>query len=317
MCASPATRNVYGPVPSRRLGRSLGVDLVPFKICSYDCIYCQLGRTTNKTIERHEFVPVDHILRELTQRLQGGPRPDFIGLAGSGEPTLHARIGEAIAKIKRLTDIPVAVLTNGSLLWSPEVRADLAEADVVMPSLDAGRRETFERVNQPHPDLSFERMTDGLVTFSREFKGKVWLEVFVLADITDCADEMRRIAAITETMRPARVQLNTVARPPAEIGALAVATETLNGMGGLFSMPCEIIAESHTEPPAHASPSSAPEDEIIALVSRRPCTVEGIARGLGLTPNEVLKHLDALGTQGAVRAAREGQLLFYEAVRNR
>jgi len=312
-----AVRHVYGPVPSRRLGRSLGVDLVPFKTCSYDCIYCQLGRTTDKTTDLQEYVPIDCLLRELAERLQGGLRPDFIGLAGSGEPTLHVRIGEIIAGIKRLTSIPVAVLTNGSLLWRPEVRAGLSEADVVMPSLDVGHQATFERVNRPHPDISFERMVDGLVAFASDFKGRVWLEVFVLANISDRPDEIARIAAIADKMRPARVQLNTVSRPPAEASALVVAIDTLKGLGGLFSSPCQIIAESPAEPPAGVIESSSPEDEIVALVSRRPCTVEGIATGLGLLPNEVLKHLEVLSAKGAVRVKRRGDLPFYEGLMNR
>ena len=177
------SRHVYGPVPSRRLGRSLGVDLVPFKTCSYDCIYCQLGRTTNKTTERKEYVPVDDVLEELAEKLRSEPGPDYVGLAGSGEPTLHARIGDLIAGIKRLTSVPVAVLTNGSMLWRSDVRAGIAEADLVMPSLDAGTPRRFERVNRPHRDISFEKMVDGLVTFCAVFRGKVWLEVFVLAGI--------------------------------------------------------------------------------------------------------------------------------------
>ena len=312
-----ASRYAYGPVPSRRLGRSLGVDLVPFKTCSYDCIYCQLGRTTNKTTTLQEYAPVDRLLGELAEKLRGGPKPDFIGLAGSGEPTLHVRIGEIITGIKALTSIPVAVLTNGSLLWRPEVRAGLAEADVVMPSLDAGCQAVFERVNRPHRDISFERMAAGLVAFSRDFKGEVWLEVFVLAGISDRPDEIGRIAAIVEKMQPSRVQLNTVSRPPAESGAVAVATDTLQELCGHFLSPCEVIAESRVQPPTGATPSRAAEDEIVALVGRRPCTVEGIAMGLGLPPNEVLKSLEALGTTGSVRAERRGDLLFYEGVRKR
>jgi len=147
---------VYGPVHSRRLGRSLGVDLVPFKTCSYDCVYCQLGRTTQKTIDLREYVPVDAVLRELAEGLRATPRPDFIGRAGSGEPTLHARLGDLVAGVQALTEVPVAVLTNGSLLWRPEVRAALAQADLVLPSLDAGTAASFARVNRPHPDVSFE-----------------------------------------------------------------------------------------------------------------------------------------------------------------
>jgi wyosine [tRNA(Phe)-imidazoG37] synthetase (radical SAM superfamily) len=311
------SRFVYGPVPSRRLGRSLGVDLVPFKTCSYDCIYCQLGRTTNKTIELDEYVPVDGLLEEFAGTLRSVPRPDFIGLAGSGEPTLHARMGDIIAGIKALTDIPVAVLTNGSLLWKPEVRAGLADADLVMPSLDAGAQPTFERVNRPHVDISFERMVEGLLSFAQDFKGKVWLEVFVLGGITDRPDEIRRMATIVEKMRPARVQLNTVSRPPAEACALAAPNEILESLRGIFTVPCEIIAESRPTQSTGSADSRDVEDEIVALLSRRPCTVEGIATGLGLRPNEVLKRLETLCAKGCVRSERRGEAVYYMGDHNR
>ncbi len=310
------SRFVYGPVPSRRLGRSLGIDLVPFKTCSYDCVYCQLGRTTNKTTDLREYVPVDGLLDEVAEKLRSAPRPDFIGLAGSGEPTLHARMGDIVSGIKALTDIPVAVLTNGSLLWKPEVRAGLADADLVMPSLDAGTQLTFERVNRPHPDVSFERMVDGLLTFARGYKGKIWLEVFVLGGITDRPEELRRIAAIVDRIRPTRVQLNTVSRPPAEACALAAPREVLESLVLLFSVPCEVIAERHSVPPAGPAESGDIEGEIVALLRRRPCTVEGIAAGLGLRPNEVLKHLEALCARGSIRSERRGEDMFYEGACN-
>lgn len=312
-----ALGHVYGPVPSRRLGRSLGIDLVPFKTCSYDCIYCQLGRTTNKTIKLDEYVPVDSVLVELQEKLQVQPGPDFIGLAGSGEPTLHSRIADIIAGIKRLTQVPVAVLTNGSLLWKPEVRAALTEADLVMPSLDAGSQSSFERVNRPHADISFERMFDGLLTFSHEFKGKIWLEVFILAGITNQRDEIGRISTLVNRMRLDRVQLNTVSRPPAEASALTVSIDDLEKLRELFSCSCEVIAESHPSQQVCSSGSESAEDQIVALVSRRPCTVEGIATGLGLRPNEVVKRLDVLCATGAIRAERRGEVVFYEGVRNR
>jgi len=307
---SPTLRHVYGPVPSRRLGRSLGVDLVPFKTCSYDCVYCQLGRTTVRTLSRQEHVPVDEVLEELAGKLRKGPPPDAIGLAGSGEPTLHSRMGDLIAGIKRLTRIPVAVLTNGSLLWMPEVRVALADADLVLPSLDAGSPESFARINRPHPDISFERMVEGLIAFSLGYKGRTWLEVFVLAGRVNPKEEIARIAAITERMRLERVQLNTVSRPPADASAVAVSATILNGLRKHFSGPCEVIAEVLPPLPDSAEPSPSVEG-ILALLRRRPCTVEGLARGLGLPPNEVLKLLEPLCARKALRTERRADALFY------
>ena len=179
---------IFGPVPSRRLGRSLGVDLVPFKTCTYDCIYCQLGRTTNKTIQRKEWVPLDDVVTELETKLSS--QPDYITLSGSGEPTLYSRTGELIDRIKAVTNVPVAVLTNGSLLWNQEVRARLMNADLVVPSLDAGDEAMFRAVNRPHEDISFERMLQGLIDFRHEFQGKYWLEVFLLAGHNAIAAEV-------------------------------------------------------------------------------------------------------------------------------
>ncbi|MBN2357999.1 MAG: radical SAM protein, partial [Deltaproteobacteria bacterium] len=237
--------------------------------------------------------------------------------AGSGEPTLHARLGDIVTGIKALTDVPVAVLTNGSLLWRPEVRAGINRADLVMPSLDAGTPESFKRVNRPHADISFEQMVDGLVTFSREFAGKVWLEVFILAGITDRREVVERIAAIANEMRLDRVQLNTVSRPPAEASALSVSANDLDKMCGLFSCPCEVIAESDRRGHVYQSSRKNAVEQIVALLSRRPCTVEGIAAGLGLRPNEVLKHLDILCTEGTIRSERKGEAVFYERDRDR
>jgi len=304
-------------VPSRRLGRSLGVDLVPFKTCTFDCIYCQLGRTTNETIEPGEYVPVNEMLAELRNKLKTEARPDFIGLAGSGEPTLHERLGDIIAGVKALTDIPVAVLTNGSLLWRPEVRASLARADLVMPSLDAGTPASFSRVNRPHADLSFEQMVDGLLAFSRDFTGKIWLEVLLVAQMTGRREEVERIAAIVDRMRVDRVQLNTASRPPAEVSALAVPTNDLENLRCLFSCPCEVIAETRQIGLAPSPDNENTEERIIALLSRRPCTVEGIATGLGLRPNEVLKHLDVLCAEGVLETKRKGEAVFYEEARDR
>ncbi len=167
---------IFGPVPSRRLGRSLGVDLVPFKTCSYDCIYCQLGRTTNQTVERREWVPLDAVLAELRGKLAS--QPDYITLSGSGEPTLYSRLDELIDGIRAMTEVPIAVLTNGSLLWQPEVRSKLLRAHLVIPSLDAGDERTFQAIDRPHGTISFKRMLWGLIDFRREYQGQYWLEVF-------------------------------------------------------------------------------------------------------------------------------------------
>jgi len=298
------------------LGRSLGVDLVPFKTCTYDCVYCQLGRTTNKTVERKENVAAGVILAELERKLAERDRPDYITLAGSGEPTLNSGIGKIIRGIKGMTDIPVAVLTNGSLLWMEEVQEDLMAADLVIPSLDAGDDYLFQYVNRPHAGLSFEQMADGLAAFTRRFPGEVWLEVLLLAGVTGISTETAKIAAITNGLGVARIQLNTATRPPAEDFALALSAEQLHEMSGLFHGKVDVIGENVPAITEAAALGQASDADILALLNRRPCTVEGIASGLALHPNDVLKRVLLLRQQRVVKAVRKDNALFYEVYRN-
>jgi wyosine [tRNA(Phe)-imidazoG37] synthetase (radical SAM superfamily) len=290
---------IYGPVPSRRLGRSLGIDLVPFKTCTYDCIYCQLGRTTNKTMERRPYVPVKDILNELKIKLATGEPPDYISIAGSGEPTLHSSIGEIIGMIKNMTTIPVAVLTNGSLLYLPEVRAALMQADLVIPSLDVGDEQLFQYVNRPHADISFDKMVNGLIDFARDFPGKIWLEILLLGGVTGIPSEVEKIASIVRSIQPARIQLNTASRPPAEEIVHPLSTDQLLALKSFFQGEIDIISNEQTA--AFISDSSATCDEdIVSLLARRPCTIEDIANGLGMHPNEVIKRMERLVTANKV-----------------
>ena len=238
------TQYVYGPVPSRRLGRSLGVDLIPFKTCTYDCIYCQLGRTTNLTVRRDEYVPVDAVVADVERRLaELDTPPDYVTLAGSGEPTLHSRLGDLAAAIRRRTDVPLAVLTNGSLLSEPAVADALAEVDLVVPSLDAGTAAMWRRVNRPHPDLDWETMLGGMERFAHRFAGEVWLEVMILKGLTDTESDVSAIAMLARRLRPDRIQLNTAVRPAAEEDVAAVARDRLETLAARFDPPAEVVAE--------------------------------------------------------------------------
>jgi wyosine [tRNA(Phe)-imidazoG37] synthetase (radical SAM superfamily) len=279
-------------------------------------VYCQLGRTTNKTLERKAYVQPDVILSELERKLAEPDRPDYITLAGSGEPTLNSGIGKIILGIKGMTDIPVAVLTNGSLLWMCDVQEDLMSADLVIPSLDAGDNYLFQYVNRPHGDLSFEQMVAGLAAFTRRFPGEVWLEVLLLAGVTGLSAEAEKIAALANGLDVARIQLNTAARPPAEDFALALSSGQLLGLKSVFQGQVEIISENVPESAEGAAFGQAGDADIVALLNRRPCTVEGIAAGLALHPNDVLKRVLLLRQQGAVMAVRKDNTLYYEGFRN-
>jgi wyosine [tRNA(Phe)-imidazoG37] synthetase (radical SAM superfamily) len=303
--------HVYGPVPSRRLGRSLGIDLVPFKTCTFDCVYCQLGRTTKKTIQRKEYVSIERILIELKRKLVTANIPDYISLAGSGEPTLNSGIGELIVKIKEMTDIPLAVLTNGSLLWKREIQDALLAADLVLPSLDAGDQNLFRTVNRPKRNLWFALMVDGIASFTRRFKGEVWLEVFLLAGVTGMQPEVEKIAALVKRIGPARTQLNTVARPPTEEFAFPLSADQMLALKGFFPGRVEIISENEGKNARTPTFNETTDVDILALLNRRPCTNRDVATGLGIHVVEALKHLERLNTDGRVRIVATGGHVFY------
>ncbi|MFW6132823.1 MAG: radical SAM protein [Planctomycetota bacterium] len=309
-----AQRYTFGPVPSRRLGRSLGVDLVPLKTCSYDCLYCQLGRTTCKTAERRPWVPTDAVLEELDHVLP--PRGaasglDYVTFSGSGEPTLHSDAGRIIEFIKHRTDVPVAVLTNGSLLWRDEVRAELDDADLVVPSLDAGNAPMFRAMNRPTDEIGFDRMMGGLEAFTRDFDGQVWLEVFLLDGYNADDDEVRAIADAARRVAPDRVQLNTACRPAAEPFARAVPAETLEELSCRFQPPAEVIA-ARLEAPGPPRFDAGCE-EILNMLRRRPCSVADIAAASRRHRNEVVKYLQQLQAEGRVTASRSGTVTYYAA----
>jgi wyosine [tRNA(Phe)-imidazoG37] synthetase (radical SAM superfamily) len=263
-------------------------------------------------MKRRAFFPVNEILAELKQVLDTGEAPDHIGIAGSGEPTLHSGIGRLIKEIKRRTTTPVAVLTNGSLLWMPAVRADLMPADLVLPSLDAGDPRLFKRINRPCGGIAYERMVSGLIQFAHQFPGQVWLEIMLLRELTDMPAAVSRIAEWVSRIKPARVQLNTVCRPPAEKYARSIAMERLQALRVLFSEPVDIIGETLAE---HVSPAivfSAGDREIVAMLHRRPCTAEDVAAGLRMHVNEAIKKLGQLVAAGKVHMLSENKKIYYK-----
>ncbi len=304
-------KHVYGPVPSRRLGRSLGVDLVPWKTCTYDCVYCQLGRTTTKTTERREYVSVEEVLSELREKLAADEPCDVIGLAGSGEPTLHSGIGALIRAIKGMTKIPVAVLTNGSLLWMEDVQEALLGADLVLPSLDAGDAHLFQWVNRPAEAISFERMVAGLESFTKRFRGEVWLEVLLLDGVTAYPAQVEKIAALVRRIGPSRVQLNTSSRPPAELFARAVSDSRMLALASLLAGRVEVLTAREEAGAPGASGADPSEPEILTLLARRPCTASDVAVGLGLHLTEALKHLEHLCAARTVKTATSDDRTFY------
>jgi wyosine [tRNA(Phe)-imidazoG37] synthetase (radical SAM superfamily) len=300
---------VYGPVPSRRLGRSLGVDLVPYKVCSYDCIYCQLGRTTNKTIERKPYIPAAAILAQVCQKLQGGVSADYITLAGSGEPTLNSDMRRLIHDIKKHTDVPVAVLTNASLLGDRKVREAAMEADVVLPSLDAYDQRGFQAINRPHPQISFEDMVQGLLAFRAAYRGEIWLEVFVLEGINASETDAEKFRHWIEKLNPEKVHVNTAVRPAAEPFARQVKPDAMNRFCKVLGKKAEVIAPSKPfqgdERQAHV------EEDLLGLLARRPCTLNDMASGLRVNKNEILKYIQILLKAQRIDVVRQGAEVYY------
>ena len=300
-----AEQLVYGPVPSRRLGRSLGVDLVPLKTCTYDCVYCQLGRTTRKTVRRQRWVDPSDVVAQVRAKLES--EPDVIALAGSGEPTLHAGIGDVIAGIKRLTDVPVAVITNGSLLGRPAVRRGLAAADIVLPSLDAPMMACSSSSTVPTRRSASTMWSAAMIAFRHGYRGQMWLEVMLLAGVTGMVAEVERLAELAARISPDRIQLNTAVRPPAESFVAPVADGSLQEFAALFTPHAEVIADTA---PAGGDRVAARAD-ILALLSRRPCTVADIAAGLGIHHGEALKAATALVAEGVLELHTHEDRSFY------
>lgn len=306
--------NIFGPVVSRRLGRSLGVDVVPFKLCTYDCVYCQLGATTCKSAERGEFVAMETLLAELRQRLNDGVEADYITLAGSGEPTLYSRLGELIAAIKTMTPIPVAVITNGSLFWRPDVRAEACGADLLVPSLDVTSPEEFESINRPAAGIGFEEMVEGLVQLRAEFRGTMWLEVFLLAPLEPDAPSVRRLKQLVDRIAPDRVQLNTVARPAPGSPVQPVPLAVLEAVARILGPHAEVVASQPDVAAPGQPPVKAGPDELYAIIRRHPSTVDNLVQGLGVKPHEVREHIQTLLNEGRIAAMEKESQTFYIAV---
>ncbi|OGP89107.1 MAG: hypothetical protein A2156_11660 [Deltaproteobacteria bacterium RBG_16_48_10] len=311
--SSVEQKYIFGPVPSRRLGRSLGVDLVPYKTCTFDCIYCDLGRTIGKTTSRQSYVPPEEIQGELELYLSVlNKKPDYITLSGSGEPTLNTNIGEIVQRIKEITSIPIAILTNSSLFSLDEVRRDLSEADVVLPSLDAVTSAFFEYINRPHSSLRIEEIISGLIQFRKQYRGHIWLEILFCRGVNDGKEEVEKLKEVIEKIEPDRIQLNTPVRPPAEDFAFPLTLAQLEEIRKRLGDKAEIIPEFAA--PLGEEFNSVKDTEILNLIKRRPCTTEDISKALGLRIDEVAKHLDHLTKTGIIRYRMYEHRCYYENV---
>jgi len=302
--------HLYGPVPSRRLGRSLGVDLVPYKVCNFDCIYCQLGRTTQKTCERRLYVDAGEIMDELGQWLQEDGQADYITFSGLGEPTLNSGLREMVIAANKMTDIPVAILTNGSLFWDPEVRAAACESDLMIPSLDAATPRAFARVNRPDRSLDIEQIIEGLRVAQQECPGKMWLEVMLVEDCNDSREDLAALRAAIDKIDPDEVQINTVVRPPVNHDAKALSASALQEAEVILGPKARLIAPLDAQKIMVAERERS-EAEVIELLRRRPCTLEDIGVGLGMHPNEAIKYVQDLRARDEIKTIERDGKEFY------
>lgn len=302
---------LFGPVPSRRLGLSLGVDIVPFKYCTIDCAYCQIGRTVEKTLQRKEYISVEPVLTELREKIAAGLKADFITISGSGEPTLNSKLGDFIKEIKKITSIPVAILTNGTLFTDKVVRQQCALADVVLPSLDAGDEQTYQKINRPHEDLTFEQLIDGLCKFRSEFKGQIWLEVFLIEGINTAPEQICRIKNAIERIGPDKIQLNTAVRPTADVGINKMGFEKLEAISIELGGNAEVVADF--SPREMAEYVDGTPESILTMLKRRPCSLDDICSGLGMHPDKASKYLDYLQKEGVVHSEDKMGIVFFRA----
>lgn len=304
---------LFGPVPSRRLGMSLGIDLVPHKVCTLNCIYCECGRTTKLTLERNEYVPYDVVVKELQHYLTNNPVPDYITFSGSGEPTLNSRIGDVLQFIKsNYPNIPVAVLTNGTLFYQKQVRAELLDADVVLPSLDAASDLSFRKINRPFNKLNINEYIQGLVDFRKEYSGKIWLEVLILPGYNDNPEDLQLLKEAFEKIKPDSIQLNTLDRPGTIDGLRTASKHELQQIVDFWNLDnVEIIATA----PERKKVKSYREDTETAIwetICRRPCTIDDLVKILGLHINEINKYLDVLESENKIESVRQERGLFYQ-----
>ena len=303
---------LFGPVNSRRLGLSQGIDLIPTKVCNFNCIYCEVGPTVRLTCERQEYFPTDEIIAEIDTLIAdpSAATLDIFTVTASGEPTLHSGLGKVIRHIKQKAAKPVAVLTNGATFHLAEVRQELLAADLVIPSLDSARVESYRRINRPATCAHLEDIINGLTRFVSEFTGEVWLEILLVKGINDSEEDITALVETVAKIGPARVQLNTVARPPLESFAHPLDRAELEAIASRFDGRVEIIADFSSRDRHNFRPLV--EAEILEMLKRRPCTAADVSEALNFDPAETAKALAQMVTKGSVRHSGHIGKTYYQ-----
>jgi wyosine [tRNA(Phe)-imidazoG37] synthetase (radical SAM superfamily) len=309
-------RYVYGPVPSRRLGRSLGIDPVPPKTCNWNCVYCQLGRTTPLSNQRRDLAPVDVILDEVEAAVAAhSDGIDWVTFVGSGEPTLHAGLGRMIREVRAMVSAPIAVITNGALLHREDVRRELAAADAVMPSLDAGSPDLYRAINRPFPGITLARHLGGLVDFQRSFAGRLWVEVMLVAGLNDTEAALLDLAAALRRIRPDEIHINVPTRPPAETWVRAPEADVLERARSILGLEARVVLPAGGNFALDTHTTVA--DAVVEVVTRHPMSEDELAAALSRdwAPDKVAFALRAVALDDRVQVVeRHGQRFWTAAV---
>jgi len=303
-------QHIFGPVPSRRLGMSLGVDIMPHKTCSLDCVYCECGKTTNLTLKRDEYISIDKVKEELELFLHNKPDIDFITFSGSGEPTLHAAIDKVVDFIKsEFPQYKVALLTNSTLFHVPQIRESVKKIDVVIASLDAVSEDIFLKINRPHEDLVLSNIIDGIITFRKNFTNQLWIEIFIVPHLNDSKIELEKMKNVLSLINPDRIQLNSLDRPGTESWVKPVNPDIFSDISN-YLMNAEIVDINRSDKNSGGI-SEFLNERLLSTIKRRPCTSEDISRIFSISLKEANNILGKLVNNGKIEKIIMQRGVFY------
>jgi wyosine [tRNA(Phe)-imidazoG37] synthetase (radical SAM superfamily) len=308
-------RHLFGPVVSRRLGLSLGVDVIPYKYCSLNCIYCEVSKTTHLTLKRKAFFNIQEITDELDDFLAAQPKLDYITFSGAGEPTLNSSLGEIVRYIKvKYPQYKLALITNSTLLGEPEVQGEVNRCDLVMPSLDAISEDCFQAINRPCYELTAYEIVQGLEQFRQEYKGQIWLEIFIVPGFNDNLVELELLKEAVGRIKPDKVQLNSLDRPGTEAWVETAGYGSLEDIKALLqegsTIPVEIIARAKREGQITRFEQEY-MDELISLIQQKEHTKQELAKAMEIHVNEVSKLLQHLDRQDNLTSRRTRKGILY------